>query len=175
MEEKDRIETLKKFKEKSGWSFEKIAQNIGVHSQAVQAWFRGTKPNNLTKRAIWKFLNKYSRIVLNLIYMSSQANEFVKVKIKAIPLLADEAKWAILGDSLHYEYEEFRKMLPEISFKEGDILEIYIIKEEKDQLQLEPIRINISKDWPTDLHGGKVVDAIATVNISNQMDKLGFL
>ena len=39
MQEFNELEMLKKFKEKSGWSYEKIAQNIGVHSQTIQ----GTK------------------------------------------------------------------------------------------------------------------------------------
>lgn len=43
---------------------------MGVHSQAVQALFRGTKPNNLTKKAIRKFLIKHSKIILNFTFMS---------------------------------------------------------------------------------------------------------
>ncbi len=175
MEEINEVEMLKKFKEKSGWSYEKIAQNIGVHSQAVQAWFRGIKPNNLTRKAIKKFLIKHSKIIINLTFMSTQKNEIVTVTLKAIPLLVEEAKWTMLGDSLQYDYEEFRKMLSEIPFKKGSFLEIHIIKEERDKFRMEPVRINISKDWPTDLHKGIVLDVIATVNIYNQMEKLGFL
>jgi len=56
MERINEVEMLKKFKEKSDWSFERIAHEIGVHSQAIQAWFRGAKPNNLSRKAIRAFL-----------------------------------------------------------------------------------------------------------------------
>ena len=56
MEGINEVEMLKKFKEKSDWSFERIAHEIGVHSQAVQAWFRVAKPNNLSRKAIRAFL-----------------------------------------------------------------------------------------------------------------------
>jgi len=56
MEEITEVEMLKKFKQKNGWSYERIAHEIGVHSQAVQAWFRGAKPNNLSRKAIRAFL-----------------------------------------------------------------------------------------------------------------------
>ncbi|MCW4042873.1 MAG: helix-turn-helix domain-containing protein [Candidatus Bathyarchaeota archaeon] len=173
MEEVNKVEKLKEFKEKSGWSYEKIAQNIGVHSQAVQAWFRGTKPNNLTKKAIRKFLIKHSKIILNFTFMGTPKNEIVSVKLKAIPLLTEKAKWTMLGDSQHYAYEKFKEMLSISVFKKGSLLELYIVNKEIGQL--EPIRINLTEIWPSGLTGGNVVDTIYTVNISKQMEKLGFL
>jgi len=57
MQEFNELEMLKKFKEKSGWSYEKIAQNIGVHSQTIQGWFSGKyKPSQLAKKALRSFL-----------------------------------------------------------------------------------------------------------------------
>ena len=51
------VEMLKDFKKKSGWSFEKIAREIGVSHQTVMAWFSGKYiPNNLSRRAIKAFL-----------------------------------------------------------------------------------------------------------------------
>ena len=61
MKEFGEVGMLKAFKEKSGWSYEKIAQEIGVHSQAVQGWFNGKyKPNNLSRKAIRAFLIEHS-------------------------------------------------------------------------------------------------------------------
>jgi DNA transposition AAA+ family ATPase len=58
MSEKE-IQLLRKFKEKSGWSYVRIAEEIGVHYQSVVAWFAGKKiPGNLASRAIREFLAK---------------------------------------------------------------------------------------------------------------------
>jgi len=57
MEERNEVEMLKRFKEQSGWSYYKIAKEIGVHPQAVQAWIRSkSEPNNLSRKAIRAFL-----------------------------------------------------------------------------------------------------------------------
>lgn len=57
MNEIKELEMLKEFKTKSGWSFEKIAQEIGVSHQTVMAWFSGKyTPNNLSRKAIKAFL-----------------------------------------------------------------------------------------------------------------------
>ena len=57
MEEIKELEMLKEFKKNSGWSFEKIAREIGVSHQTVMAWFYGKyTPNNLSRRAIKAFL-----------------------------------------------------------------------------------------------------------------------
>jgi len=105
--------------------------------------------------------------------MGTPKNEIVSVKLKAIPLLTEKAKWTMLGDSQHYAYEEFREMLSKSVFKKGSLLELYIVNKEIGQL--EPIRINLTEIWPSGLTGGNVVDTIYTVNISKQMEKLGFL
>lgn len=57
MEEIKEVEMLKEFKKTSGWSFEKIAREIGVSYQTVMAWFSGKyKPGNLARKAIKGFL-----------------------------------------------------------------------------------------------------------------------
>lgn len=56
MREFNEVEALRTFKKESGWSYEKMGREIGVHSQAIQAWFKGTKPNNLSRKAIRAFL-----------------------------------------------------------------------------------------------------------------------
>ncbi|MHB8093826.1 MAG: helix-turn-helix domain-containing protein [Candidatus Aminicenantales bacterium] len=53
------IQLLKKFKQKTGWSYVRIAEEIGVHYQSVVAWFAGRKvPGNLGSKAIREFLEK---------------------------------------------------------------------------------------------------------------------
>lgn len=57
MKEFDEIEQLINFKKKSGWSYQKLANEIGVHYQTVIAWFtKGAKPSPLAKKAIRRFL-----------------------------------------------------------------------------------------------------------------------
>ena len=116
---------------------------------------------------------KPATIILNFTYMVIQGSEVVFVQIKSIPQFEKKVKWALLGDSLHYDYEEFRKMLSEIPFKRGSVFKLYIINEETGLI--EPIRLDISKDWPTDLTAGKVLDAPIIVDISRQMEKLRLL
>jgi len=171
MEERNEVDTLMEFKENSGWSYEKIANEIGVHSQAVQAWYRGVKPNNLTKNAIREFLRKHSVITLNLSFMGTPENEVFTIQIKSIPPFGRKLKWTMLHDSQHYDYEKFKEMLSKAVFKKVDLLELHIINE--DMGQLEPIRINLKKIWPGGLTGGNVKDTIYMINISRQMEKLG--
>ena len=55
------ISEIKKFKDKSGWSYEKIAGLIGVHSQTLMNWTKGSyKPSPMAKEKIRKFLSEYS-------------------------------------------------------------------------------------------------------------------
>ena len=53
------LDGLKKFKEKSGWSYDRISKELGVHSQTVVGWFAGKyKPGNLARNLVRKFLEK---------------------------------------------------------------------------------------------------------------------
>ncbi|MDD8014065.1 MAG: hypothetical protein PHX45_00110 [Acidobacteriota bacterium] len=50
---------LIKFKKKSGWSYDRISKELGIHSQTVVGWFSGkNKPGNLTRNLIREFLEK---------------------------------------------------------------------------------------------------------------------
>ena len=54
------IEQLRKFKEKSTWSYEKIGSRMGVHPQTVVFWLTGKhKPSKLALNMIRKFLKEY--------------------------------------------------------------------------------------------------------------------
>ena len=46
MKEIDEIEMLIKFKKKSGWNYEIIARELGIHSQSVQACLSGEIRND---------------------------------------------------------------------------------------------------------------------------------
>ncbi len=50
---------LKDFKERSGWTHLRIADEIGVTRLTVIKWFKGTKPNPLSRKAIKLFLVDY--------------------------------------------------------------------------------------------------------------------
>ncbi len=53
------VQLLKRFQEKEGWSYVRIAKEIGVHYQSVVAWFACRKvPGNLASKAIREFLKK---------------------------------------------------------------------------------------------------------------------
>lgn len=57
MEKFNELEMLKKFKEKSGWSYDRISKKIGVHHQTIQGWFSGKyKPSQLARKALRSFL-----------------------------------------------------------------------------------------------------------------------
>lgn len=57
VEIKDELKALKEFKEKSGWSFDKMAAKIGVTPQTIRNWFNGRyAPSEMAKRLIRDFL-----------------------------------------------------------------------------------------------------------------------
>ena len=52
-------ELLRVFKEKSGWSHDRLSKEIGVHHQTIQGWLTGKKkPRGLSRKAIREFLEK---------------------------------------------------------------------------------------------------------------------
>lgn len=69
LEEKSRKESeqnffdlLKKFKEESGWSYQKLANHLGVHCQTVVCWFlKGSNPSPMARERIRKFLRSIER------------------------------------------------------------------------------------------------------------------
>jgi len=61
MKEIKEISELKKFKERSGWSYEKLAGHIGVHSQTLMNWMKGNyKPSPMAREKIRRFLSEYA-------------------------------------------------------------------------------------------------------------------
>lgn len=59
--EYNEIEKLKEFKEKSGWSYLKIAKLMGVAVQSIINWTRGShEPSNMARNTIRRFLAEYS-------------------------------------------------------------------------------------------------------------------
>lgn len=61
MKEQDIVEILREFKKESGWSYEKIARDIGVSMLTVQNWIKGRyKPSRLARKEIEFFLKKHS-------------------------------------------------------------------------------------------------------------------
>lgn len=54
------VKMLRDFKEESGWSYEKIAREIGVTQRSVILWLKHDKrPMPLAREAIRAFLIKY--------------------------------------------------------------------------------------------------------------------
>jgi DNA transposition AAA+ family ATPase len=57
------IKELARFKERAGWSQDRLAKEIGVHDQTVGGWIRGLyKPSLLALPLIEAFLEKARRI-----------------------------------------------------------------------------------------------------------------
>jgi len=57
----EQIERLREFKKDSGWSYQKIANLLGVHYQTLIFWLNETyKPSKHLRPKIEEFLNMYS-------------------------------------------------------------------------------------------------------------------
>lgn len=55
-----KVKRLKSFKERSGWSYQKISSHMGMHSQTIYFWLTGKfKPSGLAEEKIRQFLNDY--------------------------------------------------------------------------------------------------------------------
>ena len=53
----DEIKKLKEFKKKSGWSNQRIAEAMGIHSQTIQNWLSGKyQPSPVFKKMLRSFL-----------------------------------------------------------------------------------------------------------------------
>ena len=62
MEEKNELEHLKEFKKESGLSYQKLADNLGIHYQTIIYWFTGRfNPSPLAKEKIRKLLRAVER------------------------------------------------------------------------------------------------------------------
>lgn len=59
MKSNNEVELLKRFKEESGWSYDRISKEIGAHHQTVLSWLTDKKkPGGLSRKAIRDFLEK---------------------------------------------------------------------------------------------------------------------
>jgi len=59
--EYNEVERLKEFKNKSDWSYTKIAKLMGVAIQSIVNWFQGSHvPSKMAREKIRKFLAEYS-------------------------------------------------------------------------------------------------------------------
>jgi len=57
MDKDEALEYLKNFKKESGWSYDRIARETGLHTQTIIGWFQGKhKPSDLAIRVIKEFL-----------------------------------------------------------------------------------------------------------------------
>lgn len=60
MDKNQALKELKGFKKESGWSYDRIAREIDVHSQTVIGWFQGKyKPSPLALRVVEEFLKEH--------------------------------------------------------------------------------------------------------------------
>jgi len=62
MKEINEVKLLRKFKKESGWSYYRLATNIGIHYQTVYSWFaRKRSPSHLALEKLQKFLRSIER------------------------------------------------------------------------------------------------------------------
>ena len=55
--ESKEVQLLREFKKKSGLSYSKLGQALGVNGQTIYNWFRGhQQPSDMAKRLVTKFL-----------------------------------------------------------------------------------------------------------------------
>jgi len=55
------LEKLRSFKERSSWSYQKISNHMGIHSQTIYFWLSGKyKPSSLALEKIRRFLDVYA-------------------------------------------------------------------------------------------------------------------
>lgn len=54
------LDELKEFKKRSGWTYPKISELMGVHEQTIVFWITGKfKPSRMAKEKIRAFLKTY--------------------------------------------------------------------------------------------------------------------
>jgi len=62
MDKDQALKELRKFKRASGWSYDRIAKEMGVHTQTVTGWFQGKyKPSALALSVIEAFLKIHQK------------------------------------------------------------------------------------------------------------------
>jgi len=62
MNRDEALKDLVKFKKESGWSYDRIAREMGVHTQTVTGWIQGKyKPSPLAMPKVEAYLKSHSR------------------------------------------------------------------------------------------------------------------
>ena len=57
MKELNEVEMLRKFKKDSGYSYDRLSKELGVHYRTVYLWMSGkSRPSNMAKRIIRQFI-----------------------------------------------------------------------------------------------------------------------
>ena len=57
MKELNEVEMLRKFKKDTGYSYDRLSKELGVHYRTVYLWMSGkSKPSNMAKRIIRQFI-----------------------------------------------------------------------------------------------------------------------
>ena len=55
------LEKLRSFKDRSGWSYQKISNHMGIHSQTIYFWLSGRyRPSSLAIDKLREFLRVYA-------------------------------------------------------------------------------------------------------------------
>jgi len=55
------IEELRNFKDRSSWSYQKISNHMGIHSQTIYFWLSGKyRPSSLALEKVKEFLRVYA-------------------------------------------------------------------------------------------------------------------
>lgn len=55
------VEKLRSFKERSGWSYQKISIHMKINAQTIYYWLAGTyKPSSLALEKLQRFLEVYA-------------------------------------------------------------------------------------------------------------------
>jgi len=55
------LEELRSFKDRSSWSYQKISNHMGIHSQTIYFWLSGKyQPSSLALEKVKEFLRVYA-------------------------------------------------------------------------------------------------------------------
>lgn len=56
----DEVKWLKEFKRSTGWTYEELAAELGLHPMTIKKWFAGeTKPSKLARKVLAAFMIEF--------------------------------------------------------------------------------------------------------------------
>lgn len=117
--------------------------------------------------------SKMTEIRFKLFYSMSDMGEVMKVILTRCPEFGENIKWRLVGDSRYCTFKELSDIISKRTFKKGQPLKFFIIDEKTGKK--EGIGIDFSKGWPSFI-GNKIIERINnSIDISDQMEKLGLL